>query len=143
MNNATTAKCRWSLGIPALFSLLLVASSGTAANRMESLKGPQVTVRVVKIHDSPMVWSGVIRSIQWMDVMVAKSSLKTFGRGQQLHLGVALVKGHLLFDSEVPEFSSKKVRVDGILSVRIGPGCLLPNQSLGFAVDPTCIRSAK
>ena len=78
-----------------------------------------------------------------MDVVVAKNSGNAFSRGQKLHLGVALVKGNPLFDPEVPEISSKKVRVGAVLLVRIGPGCLLPTHPLEFSVDPMCIRPAK
>jgi hypothetical protein len=139
MNNLGTAIHRGVPGIRLLCSVLILAGIGTVADSQELSKASQVAVRVVKIYDSPKIWSGVISWVQSLDVVVAKSSIKAFSRGQKLHLDVALVKGHALIDPEVPKFSSKKVRVDGVLMVKIGPGCLLSNQSVEFAIDPTCI----
>ncbi len=143
MNDLTKVKNGAAVVLLTFCGVGFFASLATAADSRNSFDEPRVAVRVVRIYDSPGVWSGVVNSVQAVDAVVASTSAKTFILGERLHLGVTLLKGNPFCDPESPKLSSKKVYDGAVLSVRIGVGCLLPKRSQHYAIDPGCLRSAK
>jgi hypothetical protein len=63
-----------------LYSILILAGSGTVADSQERSEESRVAVRVVKIYESPKIWSGVVSSLQSLDAVIARSPIKAFSR---------------------------------------------------------------
>jgi len=124
--------------------LVAVLSLWTAFGANRQPKEYKVTARVLRVYESPGMWSGVTEALQWIDVKVERSSFSPIKSGMNLRVGVPLVKGNGLFDQNSAGFSSDKIAEGKLIEMNFSRKCASERGgAASYVVEPNCIESLK